>query len=152
MEKNDMMLMEQIKAMLEEKGLEYEEDGEGIIGSGFRKYGFLYHVREDSLDFRLQIRKEVPEECMDEMLLYINYANGITKDGHWELAGNHVYYRLYTDRVHDKEVQDWRINDIFDKGSVAVDVFYTGIEIVCEGILSGEDAFKKLVMKRLMEE
>lgn len=89
---------------------------------------------------------------MDEMLLYINYANGITKDGHWELAGNHVYYRLYTDRVHDKEVQDWRINDIFDKGSVAVDVFYTGIEIVCEGILSGEDAFKKLVMKRLMEE
>ena len=152
MDKNDMMLVEQIKAMLEEKGLEYEDDGEGIVASGFKRYNFLYHVREDSLDFRVLIKKEVPGECMDEMLKLLNYANGITKDGHWELVGNHVYYHLYTDRVYNKEVSDWRINDVFDKCGVAIEVFYTGIEMVCEGILSGEDAFQKLVIKRLMEE
>ena len=96
MDKYDMMIVEQIKVMLEEKGLEYEDDGEGIVTSGFKRYNFLYHVREDSLDFRVLIKKEVPEECMDEMLKLLNYANGITKDGHWELMGNHVYYRTYT--------------------------------------------------------
>ena len=152
MDKYDMMIVEQIKVMLEEKGLEYEDDGEGIVTSGFKRYNFLYHVREDSLDFRVLIKKEVPEECMDEMLKLLNYANGITKDGHWELMGNHVYYRIYTDRVYNKEVSDWRINDLLVKCSAAIDVFYTGIEMVCEGILSGKDAFQKLVMKRLMEE
>lgn len=153
MEKTDMMIIEQIKAMLEEKELQYQADDEdGIVAVGFPKFNCLYHVREDSLDFRLLINKEVPEEYTGEMLKLLNHINGITKDGHWELIDNHIYYRLYTNRVHNKEVSDKRIAEIFGKGGVAAELFYTGMEMVCEGIVSGEDAFEKLIMKRLMEE
>ena len=152
MDKANMVLMEQIKAVLEKKELKYEDDGEEIIGIGFRRFNCLYHVREDSLDFRLLIKEEVPEKYTDEMFKFLNHINCITKDGHWELISGHVQYRLYTDRTYDKEVPDSRIENVLDKGCLAADLFYTGIDLICEGIVSAEDAFEKLVMKRLKEE
>jgi len=152
MDKTEMMLLEQIKAVLEEKELKYQtDDEEGIIAIGFQWFNCFYHVKEENLDFHLLIDKKVPEEYMEDMLKLVNHINGITKDGHWELIDNSICYRLYTDRVYSKEISDSRIFEVFRKGGVAAELFKLGIEMVCEGLVSGDDAFEKLIMKRLME-
>lgn len=147
----DTMLMNQIKTVLEEGDIVYHcDEEENFIGAAFSNFSFAYHVRKGSLDYRLQISMEVPEEYEDEMLVYLNSVNEFTADGHWELLGDHVYFRVYTDRLVDKEVDDSRIRDVLRMGFIAEELFFDGIKQVAEGVYSGKDAFKEIAIKKIM--
>ena len=147
----ERILVLRIKKVLEELEIEYSDNGEGIIGFTSPQVSITFEVEADGWDYRLQVGREVSAGCVEDILWYLNQANLITPKGHWELAGNHVCFRIHTDRVINKEVSENRIYEVLQRGEAAAEKFYEGIMMICAEGFSGPEAFEEFVVKQSTE-
>lgn len=147
----ERLLVLRIKKVLEELEVEYSDNGEGIIGFASPQVGITFEVKEDGLDYRLQICRKMPAKRMEDILWYLNQANLITPRGHWELAGKHVCFRIHTDRIINKEVSENRIYEVLQRGEAAAEKFYEGIMMIGAEGFSGPEAFEEFVVKQSTE-
>ena len=147
----ERILALRIKKVLEELEIEYFDNGEGIVGFKTSQINVSFEVKEDGLDYRMQVEKEVPSGCVEDILWYLNQANLITPKGHWELTGKHVCFRIHTDRIINKEVSENRIYEVLQRGEAAAEKFYEGIMMICAEGFSGPEAFEEFVVKQTTE-
>ena len=120
----------------------------GVISFTSPQVGVTFEMEEGGLDYRLQVEKEVPANCLEDMLWYLNQANLITRKGHWELAGNHVFFRIHTECVVNKEVSEKKSYEASQRGEAAIEKFYEGIMMICAEGFSGPEAFEEFVVKQ----
>ena len=149
-------LLEQIKDVLEAKELKYYCDEEERIGAGFMNFAFMFHATEDYLDFRLQMKLDVPEEYRLEMLQYLNRVNCITKEGHWEMDAEveltgAIAFRMSEDLSVECGVEDYRIVSMIEKGIAAVSLFSEGMKKIASGESSATVAYLEMMVERLMD-
>ena len=147
----ERFLVLRIKQVLEELEIEYYDNGEGMIGFTTSQVDIIFEAEEDGLDYRLQVKKEVPAQCLEDVLWYLNQANLTIRKGHWELDGKRVCFRIHTDRVVNKEVSEKRIYEVLQRGEAAAEKFYEGIMMICTEGFSGPEAFEEFVVKKLTE-
>lgn len=149
-------ILEQIKDILEVKELKYYCDEEERIGAGFTDFAFMFHATEDCLDFRLQMKLEVPKEYCLEVLQYLNRVNCITKEGHWEmdaeveLTGT-IAFRMCEDLSVEYGVEDYRIVSMIEKGIAAVSLFGEGMKKIASGESTATVAYLETMVEQLMD-
>jgi len=100
---------------------------------------------------RVKVRPEVPAQCREDILWYLNHANLIASWGHWELDGNYVYYRIHTGCVNDEKTSDSRLFTALQTGDAEARLFYKGIILILGEGYSGPEAFEETVMRQQME-
>jgi len=147
----DRFLVLRIKQVLEELGIEYFENGEGTIGFTTSQIMVSFKAEEDGLNYRLQVNREVPAQCREDVLWYLNQANLTIRKGHWELAGKHVCFRIHMDCVVRKEISEKQIYEVLQRGETAAEKFYEGIMMICAEGFSGPEAFEEFVVKQSTE-
>lgn len=139
-------VLEQIKEIFEEMGLQYHCDGKGRIGVGLSDYCLMFHAAQDGLEFRLQMNLEIPVEYRIEMLEFLNNINCIIKEGHWELEEDgEVAFRIYTDLSLKSEVEEGRVLQVMKKAMNAADAFREGMIKISLGADAPKELFEEAI-------
>lgn len=127
-------LLERIKGIFKNREVNCVSDGEECIKAEFPEAEISFHVAEDNLILQADMNIELPKECADEMLWYINDFNCNIVEGHWEIDDkNGISFRLYTDLEINKEVSDSRIETMIDRGLATAERCYKQMKQIVEG-------------------
>ena len=136
-------ILNKIKDIFTERDIKYYcEEKIGRIGVNFQSCLIMFHVEPDCVHFKRKFKGDVPKERQTEVMVYLNYINGMFQEGHMEMDDDGgVSYRISTDISEEQDISEYRLLRMMRKGMDAQETFHRQLRRVADGTVSGEEAY-----------
>jgi len=144
-------MMRDIEDIMKEFELIYQcDEQDGNIVAGFEDSMLAYEVNEDLVECIVVYRERVPEETRGKVLEYINSANVVGKEGHFEMDGEgHPRFRLVRRALDGQPIEKEHLRGMMGLVINAERALMSGVYRVASGEAEPKEAIAAALFKML---